>query len=157
MERKKELFQNPWVPSKDYDFITDASHLQRKFNHSWLDQYKPWLVYSKRLKGALCKHCILFPPSTGTIRGVLGSFMIRPFTKFMNMHEDCAKHVTTNFHKTSSAAAKAFLETLPVDLQLQSFHQKTIEENKQILASIISCIVFCGTHDLTVRGKEADK
>ncbi|CAH1107004.1 unnamed protein product [Psylliodes chrysocephalus] len=73
------------------------------------------------------------------------------------MHEDCRKYVTINFHKTSAAAAKAFLENLPVEVQLQSFHQKTIEENKQILASIISCIVFCGTHDLAVRGKEADK
>lgn len=39
---------------------------------------------------------------------------------------------------------------------MQSFHRKTIEENKQILASIISCIIFCGTHSMPLRGKEAD-
>lgn len=74
------------------------------------------------------------------------------------MHEDCRKHTTTNFHKTSSAAAKTFFENVSfVDIQLQSFYQKTIKENKQLLASLISCIVFCGTHDLAVSGKEADK
>ncbi|KAG5861160.1 hypothetical protein JTB14_036501 [Gonioctena quinquepunctata] len=155
VEKKKELLQNSWVPPRNYDFETDARHLRRKFNHAWLDRYAPWLVYSKRLKGALCKHCVLFPPIT--VRGVLGSFMIRPFTKFKNVHEDCQKHVTTNVHLNAIAAAKAFLENIPVDVQLQSNHQKEIEENRQILSSIIYCIVFCGTHDMPLRGKEADE
>ncbi|GBP44582.1 52 kDa repressor of the inhibitor of the protein kinase [Eumeta japonica] len=65
-EKKRELLQNPWIPPRNYDFQSDASHLKRKFNHAWLDQYAPWLVYSKRLKGALCKHCVLFPPPVST-------------------------------------------------------------------------------------------
>lgn len=77
------------IPPKNYDFAANASHLRRNLNHAWLDQYTPLLAYSKQLKGALCKHCVLFPPSTGTAKGVLGSFMIRLFTKFKNMHEDC--------------------------------------------------------------------
>ncbi|KAG5869005.1 hypothetical protein JTB14_033987 [Gonioctena quinquepunctata] len=91
VETKKELLQNSWVPPRNYDFKTDASHLRRKFNHAWLDQYEPWLVFSKRQKGALCKHFVLFPPITSTVRGVLGSFMIRPVTKFKNVHEDAKK------------------------------------------------------------------
>nr|XP_034992903.1 52 kDa repressor of the inhibitor of the protein kinase-like [Zootoca vivipara] len=43
-----------------------------------------------------------------------------------------------------------------VDVQLQSGHQRMIEE-KQILLSIISCIIFRGTHDLPLRGKEGDE
>ncbi|GBP34178.1 Zinc finger MYM-type protein 1 [Eumeta japonica] len=66
IEKKRELLQNPWIPPRNYDCESDASHLKRKFNHAWLDQYAPWLVYSKRLKGALCKHCVLVPPPIST-------------------------------------------------------------------------------------------
>lgn len=128
--------------------------MKRKFNRHWLDQYTPWLVYSSRLKGAFGMHCVLFPPVT--VKGVLGSFMVRPYIKFKDIHEDCRKHVGSHYHKTSTAAAKEFLENVPVDVQLQSGHQKMIAENKQILSSIISCIIFCGTHDLPLRGKEGD-
>lgn len=102
-------------------------------------------------------YCVLFPPSIATVKGVLGSFMVRPYMKFKDIHEDCRKHVSSHYHKTSTAAAKSFLENVPVDVQLQSGHQKMIEENKQILSSIISCIIFCGTHDLPLRGKEGDE
>ncbi|XP_060133298.1 52 kDa repressor of the inhibitor of the protein kinase-like [Zootoca vivipara] len=156
-EKKKELLSNPWIPPQKYDFGSDASHLKRKFNRHWLDQYTPWLVYSSLLKGALCNYCVLFPPAIGTIKGILGSFIVRPYTRFKNIHEDCKKHASSHHHKMSTAAAKAFLENVPVDVQLQSGHQKRIEENKQILSSIISCIIFCGTHDLPLRGKEGDE
>ncbi|RVE45157.1 hypothetical protein evm_010180 [Chilo suppressalis] len=71
-EKKRELLQHPWIPPRNYDFESDVSHLKRSFNNAWLDQYAPWLVYSKRLKGALCKHCVLFPPPISTVRGILG-------------------------------------------------------------------------------------
>ncbi|RVE42608.1 hypothetical protein evm_012749 [Chilo suppressalis] len=73
------------------------------------------------------------------------------------MHEDCRKHATTNLHLTATNAAKNFLENVPVDIQLQSGHQKAIDENRQILSTIISCVVFCGTHDMPLRGKQADE
>lgn len=157
IEKKKDLLQNPWVPQKTYDFANDATHLKRKFNHFWLDQYAPWLVYSSRLKGALCKHCVLFPPVQGTVKGVLGSFMIRPHLKFKDIHEDCRKHHDSHYHKSATSAAKQFLENVPVDIQLQNSHQKMVDENKEILTSILSCVVFCGTHDLPLRGKKGDE
>lgn len=83
--------------------------------------------------------------------------MVRSQIKFKDLHEDCKKHAGSHYHKTSTAAAKAFLENVPVDVQLQSSHQKVTEENKQILSSIISCVIFCGTHDLPLRGKEGDE
>ncbi|KAI4461445.1 52 kda repressor of the inhibitor of the protein kinase-like protein-related [Holotrichia oblita] len=67
------------------------------------------------------------------------------------------KHVGSHYHKTSTAASKAFLENAPVDVQLQIGHHNTIEENKQILSAIISCIIFCGIHDLPLRGKEGSE
>lgn len=43
------------------------------------------------------------------------------------------------------------MDEIPVDVQLISGHKKLIEENKRIVASIISTIIFCGTHDLSLR------
>lgn len=42
---------------------------------------------------------------------------------------------------------------MPVDLQLNKYSQGIIEENRKIITSIISCITFCGSHDLALRGK----
>lgn len=58
------------------------------------------------------------------------------------MHEDCRNHVATNFHKIETAAAKAFLEDVPEDVQVQSFRQNIIEENKQkFSASHMICLL----------------
>lgn len=157
LSKKKEILLRPWVPNAAYDFKTDAKALQRKFNHGWLDIYAPWLVYSKRLKGALCKYCVLFPPVPGSVQGALGSFMIRPFTNFKKMHEFSKKHSQTSLHIAAAAAAKAFIENVPVDVQLKTHHMKTMEDNRNIIKSIISCVLFCGTHDMPLRGRNSDE
>ncbi|RVE52696.1 hypothetical protein evm_002569 [Chilo suppressalis] len=42
-EKKREFLQHPWIPPRNYDFESDASHFKRKFNYAWLDQYAPSL------------------------------------------------------------------------------------------------------------------
>ncbi|XP_067118862.1 52 kDa repressor of the inhibitor of the protein kinase-like [Centruroides vittatus] len=59
----------------------------------------------------------------------------------------------THFHKEALEAARSFLGNLPVDVQLNKYSQSRIEENRKIITSIVSCITFCGSHDLAVRGK----
>lgn len=132
-EIKKELLKNTWSPSATYDFAEDAKHLKRKFNYSWLETYSPWLAYSRHQKGAFCKYCTLFPPNPNSFRGVLGSFIIRPFCKFKDIHEHCKKHMETHFHKMALEAAKSFLGSVPVDLQLNKYFQGIIEENRKII------------------------
>ncbi|XP_039307843.1 zinc finger MYM-type protein 1 isoform X1 [Solenopsis invicta] len=108
-------------------------------------------LHSKQLKGALCLYCVLFP-STVT-HGVLGLFIIRLFTRYKHIHEYCKNHVSSHWHKVAVIAAKNFTEDLPVQVLMVSAHKKVIEENRKILTSIISTIIFCGTHDLPLRGK----
>ncbi|XP_045505302.1 uncharacterized protein LOC123701788 [Colias croceus] len=152
--QKLDMLKRCWVPPENYDFSKDAkaADLQRKFNHSWLQTYSPWLVYSKHLKGALCLYCVLFPPKT--VVGVLGSFVIRPFCCFKYIHEYCVKHVSSQYHKSAVTDAKHLSEKMPVDIMMNTAHQKEIETNKKILASIISSVIFCGTRDLPLRGKQ---
>lgn len=59
----------------------------------------------------------------------------------------------THFHKAALESARSFLENVPVDVQLNRYSQGVIKENKKIITSIISCIIFCSSHDLALRGK----
>lgn len=64
------------------------------------------------------------------------------------MHEYCKNHVSTQWHKAAVTTAKSFMEDVPVNVLMISAHKKLVEENKKIVTSIISTIIFCGTHDL---------
>lgn len=149
---KSEILARCWEPPEGYNFHADSNDSTRCFLYNWLTQYDPWLKYSKKLKGALCLHCVLFPPTL--IKGVLGGFMVNAFTKYKDMHERCKNHASSQWHRASTQAAKDFTQSVPVDVMMVSGHQKLIEENRKIIASIIRTIIFCGTHDMALRGKD---
>lgn len=151
--QKLHLLKNVWVPSQSYDFRKDVADTERRFIHDWLTTYTPWLCYSKKLKGALCLFCVLFPPTT--VHGVLGAFIVTPFKRYKDVHEDCKNHAKSQWHKQSTKSAKCFVDDLPVNVIAISRHQSLINQNRKILSSIISIIIFCGTHDLPLRGKES--
>ncbi|RVE46777.1 hypothetical protein evm_008561 [Chilo suppressalis] len=155
-EMRMEMLKRCWAPPENYDYAGDAAHLKRKFNHSWLEMYKPWLVYSKKSKGAFCLFCVLFPPKL--VRGVQGSLIVRPFTKYKDIHSYCKAHVESQWHRESSAAANCFCNVKTnVQVALQTGHAKLIDENRNTLQPIVNTIIFCGTHDLPLRGKENDE
>lgn len=151
--QKKAMLNSCWVPPNSYNFREDSTDPKRSFIRSWIQLYTPWLAYSKKLRGALCLHCVLFPPTV--VQGVLGAFIVTPFTRYKNMHDACRGHASSQWHKQSTKAAKCFLENVPVDVMMVSGHDKLIAENRKIITSIISTILFCGTHDLPLRGKES--
>lgn len=153
-EQKSVLLKNCWVPPASYDFSADSDDPNRKFLYAWLQTYAPWLVYSKKLKGALCLHCVLFHPNV--VQGVLGAFIVRPFKKYKELHTACRNHATSQWHQSALKAAKSFVDAIPVDVQMITGHQKLIEENKKIIRSMIKNIIFCGTTDSPLRGKYAD-
>lgn len=153
-EQKSQILKRCWVPPESYDFNADSSDPKRRFIHSWLQIYKPWLVYSKKLKGALCLYCVLFHQNV--VKGVLGVFIVSPFTKYKDMHDTCKNHAISQWHQASMKAAISFDTAIPVDVQMISGHQKLIEENKKIIRSIISNVIFCGTTDSPLRGKDGN-
>lgn len=149
--QKREMLRYCWQPPENYDFHLDAIDPKRPFIHKWLQIYAPWLQYSKKIPGALCLYCVLFPPTT--VKGTLGAFIAAPFTQYQKMHEMCKNHACSQTHQNSTRSAKEFVENIPVDLVMLSGHKKLIEKNRKIVSSIISTIIFCGTHDLPLRGK----
>jgi len=153
------LLTSPWNLDKTYNFKDDLGENQNRcFRLEWLYQY-PWLAYSKKLKGALCVHCILFRPSIK--RGVQGAFIITAFTKYKDFHDSAKKHSQTEWHKEAIMKSKLFSDVITnkkksIDLQLNDANNELIVKNRDKLRSIISSIVFCGTHDLVLRGKQSD-
>lgn len=152
--QKREMLTHCWKPPESYNFREEAKDAARPFILKWLQLYSPWLAYTRKGKGALCLYCVLFPPTT--VRGILGAFIAAPFNKYKNIHESAKNHSSSQWHKNSITAAKSFMDSLPVDVQMVSGCEKQIEQNRKILSSIISTIMFCGTHDIALRGKNAN-
>lgn len=151
--QKLDMLKRCWVPPKSYDFRRDVADSERKFIYDWLEKYSPWLSYSKKCKGGLCLFCVLFQPSV--VQGILGAFIVTPFKKYKDMHDACKNHEKSKWHHQSTKSAKLFMNDVPVNVMAISGHQSVIRENRKILSSIILIIIFCGTHDLPLRGKDA--
>jgi len=136
-----------------------ASNSKRAFNLKYLEMYD-WMIYSPKHKGVFCKFCILFKPNVH--RGKQGSFIITPFTKFYQIIEESKKHEKTQWHNDSKVTAKLFLDSMNskkinVMEQINSSVHKEIKDNRKKLRPIIKSILFCGQHDIALRGNTADK
>ena len=152
--RRYELLTSCWIPPENYEFKEDASG-SRSFRQLWLKDYSPWLAYSRHLKGAFCKFCVLFPQKVS--RGFQGGFIATPFTRYKDFHSYAKQHMKSSWHQGSHGDATNFLsicerKQLSVVQKLSDVHLKTIEDNRKKLYPIVSSIVFCGTHDLSLRG-----
>ena len=67
----------------------------------------------------------------------------------------------STLHKGSREDASNFVALLEakavsIDEQLNSSFRRQIQENRNKLGPIISTILFCGMHDLALRGKESN-
>ena len=40
--QKREILQERWVPSTNYDFTENGIYQRRKFVFTWLNTYNPW-------------------------------------------------------------------------------------------------------------------
>lgn len=78
--------------------------------------------------------------------------MIRPFAKFKDMHEDCRNHVATNFY---NSCCKCFSRKCACGCPTAKLSPKN--NRRKILSSIISCILFCGTYDMTLSENKANE
>lgn len=134
-EQKTNILKNCWKAPVSYDCSKDSIDSKRKFRHAWLEIYKPWLVYSEKLKGAFCLNCVLFPPTV--VKGVLGALTVTPCDRYKDMIEFCKRHASSQWHQNSTMAAKRFLEDVPIDVQMVTGHQEMIERNRKMLLSII--------------------
>lgn len=72
------------------------------------------------------------------------------------------EHAQTKWHVEAVIRGKLFLDSMAsnkknvVD-QISTAVHKQVVENRQKLTPIIKSILFCGLHDIAVRGKTANK
>lgn len=158
---KYTLLKSPWEPAATYDFKNDLTdHSKRPFRYAWLTQYPNWLVYSAKLKGALCRTCVLFRPKI--TRGVQGAFITRPFVNYKDFHESVRAHLKSQWHRESTESSWNFLnvidnKTLSVEEQINKSVHNRCDANRKKLVPIIKSILFCGEHDAPLRGKTSDR
>ena len=124
-----------------------------------MDQYD-WLSYSLKLKGALCKNCVLFRPNI-CHGSMLGAFIVSPFKKFRDFHIHAKAHAKSKWHSSALIKSTNFLKVMSdkqndVLSSVDSFAKEPIKQNRLKLEPIVKTIVFCGTHDLPLRGKRGD-
>ncbi|KAF0744067.1 zinc finger MYM-type protein 1-like, partial [Aphis craccivora] len=109
------------------------AHINSKYRtvRYWYDEWKEIhlgpLDGNGVFQGGLCKHCVIFRPVVK--RGLLGSFIVKEFTKYNDFHFHAKKHMQSDWHKQSVFQSTHFIE-------------KIIEKN-----------LFCATHDIAIRGK----
>src|SRR6218665_56005 len=131
---KVRLLTEPYMPPQNYNFKADSTDKKRTFRYSWLSQYSPWLAYSPLLKGPLCLTCVLFPQSVH--RGLQGSFIASPCTKYHAFNECARNHMQSSWHKASTEDAANFRRTrqkpeTAIIPQLDAAVAKQIAENRK--------------------------
>jgi hypothetical protein len=58
------------------------------------------------------------------VSGVLGSFIIKTFTRYKHMHEYCKNHTTNQWHQNAVQSAKSFILEIPINVKMVSGHKK---------------------------------
>lgn len=153
-ELKYKVVTHVWTPNESYDFKFDGQ--LRSFRFDWLKLYHPWLCYTKTQGGgALCKFCVIFKPTVH--RGTQGGFIIKPFNKYKHLNEAARNHMKSSWHINALSVGTSFIKSMEKTVpnvinQIVTGRNDLINCNRLKLKSIISTIVFCGTHDIALRG-----
>lgn len=157
-----EWLTNPWTPSPEFMFpLNVEGKKKRSFQASWLKKY-PWLVYSQKLNGGLCKACILFGRGEGgKSDGKLGKLVLEPLTTFKKATEILLNHNGAQYHEANVKASKHFILVMggkedDVISRMNAAQKALIEENKKKLIPIIKTIMFCGIQNIPLRGHRDD-
>ena len=104
----------------------------------------------------MCKVCVVFPQPV--YRGFTDAFISAPRIKYNDFHNCAQKHVSSAWHRQAPEDATRFLNTVlhperRVHSLLNNAFNATVSSNRAKLEPILSSIIFCGTHDIALRGR----
>lgn len=127
----------------------------RQFQPSWLTQY-PWLHYSPFCDGAFCRACAFFAPEK--VGGhTPGQFLTTPFKSWVNKTQKMTSHGSLDYHLTACAQMIEFIATYEhpseaICTLLDTEVQKQLEENQQVLESLLKVVMHLGKQGFAFRG-----
>ena len=167
---KMELLDSAWAPSADCVMphstrTVNGKEEKRYLRHEHLKRC-PFLSYSPSMQGLYCRPCVLFgPPSGEAGRGnqKLSALVIKPLTKYHRLFGNggnVSTHENTEYHKTAVVQAAEFRHKMKSGMDIlkhidQSRNDEAVH-NRSILMQIIKTVLFCGRHNLPLRGDRDD-
>lgn len=95
-----------------------------------------------------------------------GSFILKGFKKYKDFKEAARSHVQSEWHKqavldgTNLMAIKEkkkLISIVSITNLISQSRADLITKNREKLGSIVRTIIFCGTHDLALRGKTSNE
>lgn len=120
-------------------------------------------MYSKDEDGAYCRSCVFFGKNDQSKKGkYLERLVHAPLKNWNGALCKFVEHDTKSvYHKNAVIDEKMFLlhmehKSVAVDVQLDNAKKRHIEKNRQILKSIIKCVIFCGKQNIALRGHRDD-
>ena len=105
--------------------VPDASYVfppQCIYNHGKKENRKfpkeeltkvPWLIWSKKFEGPMCKYCPLFKPNDPKKYNQTSggwNFVDRPFLKYKKVREAVSTHGAVQYHLEAVDAARSWLK-----------------------------------------------
>lgn len=155
-EDRFHLLTKHYTPPSDFSFpVTVLQKKKRRFQATWLETFK-WLVYSPSADGAFCICCALFAKSEN-----LGSLVKAPLKNWNKATSDMKSHEQLKYHQDAVTSAEHFSSAMTeerhdIRCQIDSNAEKQIDINRQVLASIIKTVIFCGRQGLALRADRDD-
>ena len=142
-------------PARHYkDKRAKTGLLSRYCCRDWFKMF-PFVDYSMSADGLFCLPCVLFPDSAHRRPKKL---ITEAYQNWKDAVEDLKKHATCDYHMNAAAKMNAFVKTYEdpsnrIDL---SDSCRRIQQNREILTSVLKCLQFCGRQGIALRGHRDD-
>ncbi|KAL4107988.1 hypothetical protein QTP88_018253 [Uroleucon formosanum] len=125
---------------------------QRAFNVLWYSKYE-WLEYSKMRDSIFCFYCRHFTSDNSGYRDEV--LIVNGYSDWKHIGNMLEKHNSSNIHKLSLEKYKSWIsakKTGSVATKLNTQLKEDILKNREIMKSLIRCVLYCGRQDIGLRG-----
>ena len=151
------LLRNCYRPGSDVVFPKKIESVKsRSFQYAWIREYN-WLSYSEVSDEGYYVACILFNRRSHNY----GQLVNSPMVSFPRAKQTLREHNCQVNHSPAVEGMTILLDQmesgrLSVEQRLQSHAANTIKKNRQIIMSIVKCILFCGRRNISFLGHRSE-
>ena len=145
-------------PARHYKDKRAKSGLTSRYCcRDWFKMF-PFVSYSMSAEGLFCLPCVLFPDSAHRRPKKL---ITDAYQNWKDAVEDMKQHATCDYHMNSAAKMNAFMKTYEdpssrIDVSVTDSSCKRVQQNRDILTSVVKCLQFCGRQGIALRGHRDD-
>jgi hypothetical protein len=163
---KQHMLTHKWTPTTS-NFVWPSSTkkqngkvISRHLMQSHIDHY-PQFAYSEKLKGLLCKLCVLSKTENACHRtlaslGYLVTKAQQRYDRLAGATGDLQSHLNKEYHKFAEERCNSFLQqqskATDVYKAVNIQHTKIADDNRMRLIPIVKTIAFCGQNNIALRG-----